>query len=99
LDTKAITILPDWPKFKAITKELKFINELREGEKVFMRNTLVGTYEPLDLTTFAWAINYLLIDANKHVLSPIMDTSVSTLKHNIVTAHLETNGAIKAVNK
>jgi len=25
LDTKAIIILPDWPKFKAVTKELKMI--------------------------------------------------------------------------
>jgi hypothetical protein len=46
LDTKAVIILQDWPKFKAITKESKLIKRLPKGEKVFMRATPTGTYEP-----------------------------------------------------
>ena len=40
-----------------------------------------------------------MIDANTPVLSPLTNTSVNTLKHNIVTTQLEANGAIKTANK
>jgi len=46
LDTKAVIILLDWPKFEVVTKELKLIKRLPKGEKVFMRTTPTGTYEP-----------------------------------------------------
>jgi len=58
LDTKAIIILPDWPKFKAVTKELKLIKRLPKVEKVFMRTTPTVTYESPDIITSAWVINY-----------------------------------------
>ena len=58
LDTKAVIVLPDWPKFKAVAKELKLIKQLPKGEKVFMRTTSTCTYEPLDSITSAWVINY-----------------------------------------
>jgi hypothetical protein len=61
-----------------------------------MRTTPTCAYEPPDIITFAWVINYWLIDTNTHVLSPLMNTSVSTLKPNIVTTQLEANAAIKA---
>ena len=64
-----------------------------------MRTAPIGTYEPPDLITSAWVINYWLIDANTHVLSPFMNTSVSTLKPNIVTTQFEANAAIEAANK
>jgi hypothetical protein len=48
LDTKAIIVLPDWLKFKAVTKELKFIKRLPKGENVFMRNFPICTYDPPD---------------------------------------------------
>jgi len=99
LDTKAVIILQDWPKFKALTKKLKLINRLPKGENVFMRTTPTCTYESPDIITSAWVINFLLIDANTHVLSPLTSTSVNTLKPNIVTAQLEANEAIKAANK
>jgi hypothetical protein len=40
-----------------------------------------------------------LIDANTHVLSPLTNTSVNTLKPNIVITQLGPNEAIKAANK
>ena len=46
LDPKAVNILPDWPKFKAVTKEMKLINQLPKGEKVFTRTTPTRTYVP-----------------------------------------------------
>ena len=99
LDTKAFIFLPDWPKFKAITKEFKLIKQLPQGEKVFMRTSPRGTYEPSDIITSAWVINYWLIDANTRVVSPLMNTSVSNRKPNIVTTQLEANTTIKAANK
>ena len=57
LDTKAVIILPYWPKFKAVTKELKLIKRLPKGEKVFMRTIPTCTYEPPDIITSAWIIN------------------------------------------
>jgi hypothetical protein len=57
LDTKAVNILPNWSKFKAVTKELKLIKQLPKGEKVFMRTTPTGTYDPPDIITFARVIN------------------------------------------
>jgi hypothetical protein len=85
LDTKAVIILQNWSKFKAVTKELKLGKILPKGKKVFMRTTPTCTYEPPDIITFVWIINSWLIDANTHVLSPLTNTSVNTLKPNIVT--------------
>ena len=99
LDThKAVIVLPDWPKFKAVTMEFKSTKQLHKGEKVFMRTTPSGTYESPDVITHACVINYCLIDANTHVLSPLMNTCVSTLKPDIVTTRLEANAAIEAAN-
>ena len=46
LDTKLVIVLPDWSKFKAVTKELKLIKQLSKGENVFMRTTPRGAYDP-----------------------------------------------------
>jgi hypothetical protein len=54
---------------------------------------------PPDIVTSAWVINFLLIYANTHILSPLMNTSVATLKPNIITAQLEADAAIEAANK
>ena len=40
LDTKAVIILPYWPKFKAVTKELKLIKQLPKGEEKKEKNPL-----------------------------------------------------------
>jgi hypothetical protein len=64
-----------------------------------MRTTPTCTYDPPDIITFAWVINYLLIDANTHVLSPLMNTSVSTLKPNIATTQLEASATLDTTNK
>ena len=64
-----------------------------------MRTTPTGTYDPPDIITSAWGINYWLIDANTHVLSPLMKTSVITRMPSIVTIQLEANAAIQAENK
>ena len=61
-----------------------------------IRTTPIGTYEPPDIITFAWIINFWLIDANTHVLSPLTNTSVNTLKPNIVTTQLEAYASIQA---
>ena len=57
LDNNACIVLPNWPKFEAVTKELKFIKQLPKGEKVFMRTTPICTCEHFDLIIFAWVIN------------------------------------------
>jgi hypothetical protein len=54
LDTKVVIVLPYWPKFKAVTKELRLIKQLSKGENMFMRTT----YETPDIFTSAWVINY-----------------------------------------
>jgi hypothetical protein len=58
LDTKAVIILPDWPKFKALTKELKLIKRLPKEEKVFMRTIPSGTYEPPILLHLLGLLNF-----------------------------------------
>ena len=60
-----------------------------------MRTTPTGTYEPPDFITCAWFIYYWSIHVNTHALSPLMNTSVNTLKPNIVINHLEANAAIR----
>ena len=64
-----------------------------------MRTTPTGTYEPPDIITSAWGNNYQLIYANTLVLSPLMNTRVSTIKPNIVNTQLKANVAIEAANK
>jgi hypothetical protein len=81
LDTKGVIVLPDWPKFKAITKELKLIKQLPKGERVFMRASPTGAYVPSDLLPSIWPVNFWLIDANTQVLSPLLTTNVNNLKH------------------
>jgi hypothetical protein len=66
-DTRAIVVLPDWPKFKAITKELKFIKRLPKGERVFIRTSPTCTYDPPDLIPSILRINFWLIDATAPV--------------------------------
>ena len=58
LDTKYIIVLPDWPNIKEITKELKLIKQLPKWEKGFMWTTRTSTYEPPDMITSTWVINY-----------------------------------------
>jgi hypothetical protein len=58
LDTRAVIVLPDWPMFQAITKELKLIKQLPKGERVFMRTSPTGTYVPSDLLLSIWPINF-----------------------------------------
>ena len=41
--------------------ELKLIKQLPKRENVLMKTTPTGTYEPPDITTYAWVINYWLI--------------------------------------
>ncbi len=65
---------------------------------MFRRTTPTGAYEPPDIITSAWVMNYWLIYANTHDLSPLMNTSVKTLKPNVVTTQLEGNEAVKAAN-
>jgi hypothetical protein len=43
-------------------------------------------------------MNYWLIDANTHVLSPLITTNVGVVKPNIVTTNFETNAAIQAID-
>jgi hypothetical protein len=96
LDTRAIIVLPDWPKFKAITKELKLIKQIPEGEKVCMRTNLTSTYDPIDLISTAWPINFLLMDASTPALSPLLNIDAKNVKPNVATNELKTEAVIKA---
>ena len=54
-----------------------------------MRTPPKGTYDSPYLILSAWVINYWLIDANTHVLSPSMPTNVVILKPDIVTTNMQ----------
>ena len=95
LETRAVIVLPDWPKFKALTKELKLIKPIPKGEKVFMKSSSTGTYVPSDLLPSLWPVNFWLIDASTPVLSPLLTTNVNNLKPSIV----ETESAIETTNE
>jgi hypothetical protein len=84
LETRGVIVLPDWPKFKALTRELKLIKQLPKGEKVFMRTSPTGTYVPSDLLSSIWLVNFWLIDAHTPVLSPLLTTNINNLKPSIV---------------
>jgi hypothetical protein len=71
LDYRAIIVLPNWSKFKTVTKELKLIKQLPEGENMFMRTTPTGTYDLPYLIPSVWPINFWLIDASAPVLSAL----------------------------
>ena len=68
LDTRAIIVLPDWPKLKAVTRELKLIKRLPKGEMVFIITTPTCTYDPPGLIPTAWPFIVGLIYANTPVL-------------------------------
>ena len=71
MDTKAVIVLPNWPVYKAITKELKLLRQIPKGESVFMRPTSTGIYDPPDFIKSIWVINYWVIDVD----TPIMATT------------------------
>ncbi len=96
LDTTTVIVLPDWPKFKATTKEMKLIKQFSKGEKVFMRTTPTCTYDLPNRIPTAWPINFGLIDANTPVQSPLLNTVAGSLKPNVVTIELKSEVAIKA---
>ena len=75
LDTKAVVVLPYWPKFNAVTKELKLLKQLPKGENMFiMRTTPIGIYDPPDLITSAWVLSsYLPINRCKHTYFVTID--------------------------
>ncbi len=66
-----------------------------------MRITPTYTYDPHDLSTYAWVVNFRLIDANTHVLSPSMTTNVHDLnpKPSIASLKLKSKTSIEATNK
>jgi hypothetical protein len=99
LKTRAVVVLPDWPKNKAITKELKLTKQLPKGEMVLMRTSPTCTYDPPDLIPSNWPINFWLIDANTPELSPLLTTNVSNLKPKIVKAELEPEVATETVDE
>ncbi len=76
-------------KFRALTKELKFISRFSKGEKVFMRTTPTCIYDPPDLIPIAWLVNFWLIDANTLVLSLLLSIDSSNLKPNFATTELK----------
>jgi hypothetical protein len=84
LDTRAVVVLPYWQKFKTFAKELKLIKQLPKGERVFMRTSPTGCYDPPDLFPSTWPINFRLIDTYTTILSPLLTTNASNLKPNIV---------------
>ena len=71
METRAVIVLPNWPKFKALTKELKLIKQLVKGEKVIMRISPTDSYAPSDLLPSIWPDKFWLIDANTPILSPL----------------------------
>ena len=94
-ETRAVAVLLDWSKFRAITKELKLIKRLPMGKMVFMSFSPTGTYALPDLIPYTWPIHFLLIDANTPVLSPLLTTNVSNLKPNIVKSEWKPNIVIE----
>jgi hypothetical protein len=76
MNTTAVIVLPNWPCYKAITKELKLLRQIPIGEPIFMRPTLTGSYDPLDVIKSIWVINYWVIDVD----TPIMDTTSAIAK-------------------
>jgi hypothetical protein len=98
LETKAFIVLPDWPKFKSLTKELKLIKQIPKGERVFMRTSPTCTYFPSDLLLSLWPVNFWLIDASTPVLSPLLTTNVNNLKPSIVETESELEAAIETAN-
>ena len=99
LETRAVIVLPDWPKFKALTKELKLIKRIPKGEKVFMRTSPTGTYVPSDLLPSLWPVNFWLIVASTPVMSPLLTTTVNNLKPSNVETESELETAIEAANE
>jgi hypothetical protein len=99
LETRAVVVLPDWPKFKTLAKELKLIKQLPKGERVFMRTSPTCTYVPSDLLPSIWPINFWLIDANTPVLSLLVTADVRNLKPSIVIIEAELEAAIETADE
>ena len=99
MDTGAVVVLPDRPKFQTLTKELKLIKRLPKGERVFMRTSPTCTYDPPDILPSTWPINFWLIDENTPILSPLLITNVSNLKPNIARIESKHEEAIETIDE
>ena len=73
------------------------IKQLPKGGMMFMRASPTCTYDLImtDLIPSTWPIDFLLIDANTPVASPLLTTNVSNVNPNIVKVELEPEVAIE----
>ncbi len=74
--------MPNWPVYKAITKELKLLRQIPIGEPIFMRPATTSSYDPPDVIKSIWVINYWVIDVD----TPIMVTTPTIVKVAETTA-------------
>ena len=54
----SVIVLPDWPQFKPLNKDLKLLRQILVGEKVFVRPSPTGNYDGIDGIKCTWRINY-----------------------------------------
>ncbi len=63
-----------------------------------MLTSPTSTYDLFDHIPTDWVVNYSLVDANRHVLSPLIVTNNDFLKPKTIIAKQETNTTIEAVD-
>jgi len=77
MDSKAVIVLPKWPDYMTITKELKLLKQIPIEEEKLIRPTITGGYYPHNFIKSIWIINYRVIDADTPIIAP-SPTIVST---------------------
>jgi hypothetical protein len=81
LGTRAVIVLPEWPKLKAVTKELVLNKQLPKRVKGFMRTTLTCSYDQPCFIAYARVMIFWVIDASTLVsITPSITANVSVLK-------------------
>ena len=66
---------------------------------MFMKTSPTYTYDPFYLIPSTWSIHFWLIDANTHVLSPLLTTNASHLKHGIVKVESEPEVSLETTDE
>jgi len=69
METKAVIVLPNGLVYKAITKELKLLRQIPKGENVFMRSTIIGSYDPPDFIKSIWVMEYWVIEVDTPIIA------------------------------
>jgi len=105
MNTKVITVLPDWPEFNAATTVLRLLSQVPTDIRVFTKPSPLGKRHTI--VKVPWPINYWIIDRDATVkVSPthvrsvvfLLDVGNANSKSEIASQWLPTVASLTIVD-